>query len=158
MRRPTLPALALAVSVALSACGSLLPDEPNIDISGSYVGRIVGSDGRSALLDVTVQEKDLRVTASVTSRDTGQSFTLTGTRSVYDASPVTVDTVAELGTGSACAGGFTERYQVRATFSRAGRTGSVGAQGYVNHQTCNAATGRYEDVTLNSGSLELTRR
>lgn len=157
MRRHLLPALTLTAAL-LASCGSYLPDQPNIDIGGSYVGRIIGAEGRTALLDVTVQEKDLRVSAAVTSRDTGQTFTLVGTRSVYNASPVTVDTVAELGSGSVCPGGFTERYQVRATFERAGRSGPVGARGSVTHQTCDAATRLYQYDSVNSGTLELTRR
>ncbi|GAA5514886.1 hypothetical protein Dcar01_03650 [Deinococcus carri] len=157
MRRHLLPVLTLTTAL-LASCGSYLPDQPDIDVGGSYVGRIIGSEGRTALLDVTVQEKDLRVSATVTSRETGQSFTLVGTRSVYKSSPVTVDTLAELGSGSVCPGGFTERYQVRATFERAGRGGPVGARGAVLHQTCDAATSLYQYDSANSGMLELTRR
>ncbi|EYB68183.1 hypothetical protein DEIPH_ctg025orf0013 [Deinococcus phoenicis] len=157
MRRHTRPALFL-IAPLLAACGSSLLEQPNIDLSGSYVGRIVGQDGRSALIDVAVQEKDLRVSAAMTSRETGQSFTLVGTRSVYKASPVTVNTLAELGSGSACPGGFTERYQVQAVFERAGRNGAVGARGYVAYQTCDATTGGYSPSALNSGTLELTHR
>ncbi|ANE43011.1 hypothetical protein [Deinococcus puniceus] len=156
--RRLLPALLLP-ALALASCNyGSIPNEANIDISGDYVGRIVGSDGKSALLDVTVVEKDLRVTGTVKSRDTGETFNVVGTRSVYNASPVTADMTAELGSGSVCEGGFTNRYVIEATFIRGSRYSGAGATGYVNHSVCNAGSKTYERVQFNSGSLELARK
>ncbi|UQN06963.1 hypothetical protein [Deinococcus sp. QL22] len=156
--RRLLPALWLP-ALALASCNyGSISNEANIDISGEYVGRIVGSDGKSALLDVTVAEKDLRVTGTVKSRDTGETFNVVGTRSVYDASPVTADMTADLGSGSVCEGGFTDKYVIRATFIRGNRYTGAGATGYVTHSVCKASTKSYDYSAFNSGSLELSRK
>ncbi|THF71394.1 hypothetical protein E7T06_03395 [Deinococcus sp. Arct2-2] len=156
--RRLLPALLLP-TLALASCNyGSIPNEANIDINGEYVGRIVGQDGKSALLDVTVVEKDLRVTGTVKSRDTGETFNAVGTRSVYDASPVTTDMTADLGSGSACEGGFTDKYVIRATFVRKSRYTGAGATGNVTHSVCNASTKLYGYASFNSGSLELSRK
>ncbi len=145
----------LALSALLSACGGWpVPNEPNININGSYTGRLVGYDNTSALLDVTIVEKDLRVTATVKSRETGETFTLSGTRSVYNASPVTVNATANLGSGSPCAGGVTEQYGVSLSFYP---TKQSSGTGYVTHQTCNKTNQQFERNNFNSGSLELVR-
>lgn len=151
-----LPLLALAA--LLPSCDWMVapvPTGPNIDINGNYTGRLVGSDNKTALLDVTIVEKEMRVTATVKSLDNGQTFTLTGTRSVYNSSPVSVNVTADLGSGSVCTGGFTEKYSVSATFYTYKKdTGS----GYVNHLSCNASTRQYEQSSFNYGSLELARK
>jgi hypothetical protein len=156
--RRLLPALLLP-TLALASCNyGSIPNEANIDISGDYVGRIVGSDGKSALLDVTVVEQDLRVTGTVKSRDTGETFNLVGTRSVYDASPVTADMTSDLGSGSVCEGGFVNKYIVRAYFVRGSRSSGAGATGSITHLVCNATTKYYDYVPFNSGNLELARK
>lgn len=153
--RRLLPALLLP-SLALASCGwGAIPNDQNINISGNYVGRIVGQDGKSALLDVTVAEKDLRVTGTVKSRDTGEIFNLVGTRSVYDASPVTADLTADIGSGSVCEGGFTDKYIVRAYFVRGSRVSGAGATGSITHLICTASTKNYDYTPFNSGNLEL---
>lgn len=151
--RPLLPLFALVC--LLPACNlSPIPNERNIDVNGSYTGRIVGPDNTSALLDVTIQEKNLQVTSTVHSRTTGESFTLSGTRSVYNASPVTVNVTSNLGSGSACSGGFTEQYSVNVTFYASKQDS---ASGYVTHNVCNATSKQFERSNVNSGGLELVR-
>lgn len=132
-----------------------VPDDRNIDINGTYAGRLIGSDNRTALLDVTIQEKDQRVSVTVKSQETGATFTLSGTRSVYDASPVTVNVNADLGTGSVCAGGLTDRYKVNVIFYAAKRDSGTG---YVTHEVCNATTRNFENTNFNAGTLEITRK
>lgn len=147
----------LAFATLLSACSSWFPpvNGPNIDINGHYNGRLVGYDNKTALLDVTIVEKDLRVTTTVKSLENGQTFTLMGTRSVYDASPVAVNVTADLGSGSNCQGGFTDKYSVLVNFYTYKK--DIG-NGTVNHTSCNASTGQFEQNSFNTGSLELARK
>lgn len=154
---PSVLALGLSASL-LSACNAFspIPNDADIDVNGRYTGRLVGLDNDSALLDVTIVEKNLEVTGTVTSRVTGDSYTLTGTRSVYKASPVVVNATSTLGSGSACPGGFTERYGVQVTFYNASRYSGAGGSGFVNHDICVA--GQWERSDVNSGQLELTRQ
>lgn len=146
----------LALVALLPACAwDPIPRGPNINVNGTYLGRIVGSNNQSALLDVTVVEKNLNVTATVTSRTTQETFTMLGTRSVYDASPVRVNVMTSLGSGSRCAGGVQERYGVDVSFYKDKK--DVGL-GNVTHEVCNASTGQFEHSSVNSGALELTRK
>lgn len=135
-----------------------IPNGPDFNVNGSYTGRIVGLDGSSALLDVTITEQNLAVTATVKSRDTGQVVTLSGTRSVYKASPVEVNLTQELGTGSPCERGSTERYAVSATFYAQGQNSGEGARGSARHEVCDPASGLFRSVAAGTGSLELVRQ
>ncbi len=154
-------ALPLALLGLLASCGALrdgLPNGADIDVNGSYTGRIVGSDGRSILLDTTLVEQNERFTATVRSPDNGQVLTLQGTRSVHKASPVSVDVVQETGGGSACARGLTDRYQVDVTFYARSEYSSEGARGVAQHEVCDTASGTSVQITDGSGSLELVRK
>ena len=154
---PSVLALGLSATL-LSACNAFspIPNDADIDVNGKYTGRLVGLNNDSALLDVTIVEKDLSVTGTVRSRVTGDSYALTGTRSVYKASPVVVNATSNLGSGSACPGGFTDRYGVMVTFYNVSRHSGAGGSGFVNHDVCVA--GQWERSDFNSGQLELTRQ
>lgn len=150
-----------AFCLLLGACGYSppLPEEPDIDINGTYLGRIVGPDQRSALLDVTLNEQNLTVTATVTSQATGQRVTLTGTRSVYRASPVTVNATSEVtAPDSPCERRVTERYAVAVTFYAANGSRDEGARGSARHEVCDPATRLLRPVSDGTGELELIRR
>lgn len=135
-----------------------IPNAPDINVNGSYTARIVGLDSSSALLDVTIVEKNLAVTATVKSRDTGQVVTLTGTRSVYKASPVEMNLTQELGSGSPCERGSTERYAVNATFYAQSQNSGEGAKGSARHEVCDPASGLFRPIAAGTGSLELVRQ
>lgn len=157
--RLLLPVLTAGLSVCvLASCNAFspIPNEADINVNGSYTGRLVGQNNDSAVLDITIVEKDLAVTGTVKSRATGDSYTLTGTRSVYKASPVTLNATSNLGGGSACPGGFTERYGVQVTFYNVSKYSGAGGTGFVNHDICKS--GQWERTELNSGQLELARK
>lgn len=158
MRR-VLPAATLCLVLGSCAFGPPLPEEPDIEIDGTYLGRIVGADQRSALLDVVLREEDLNVTATVTSRANGQTVTLTGTRSVYRASPVTVNVTQEItAPDSPCVRRVTERYAVGVTFYAANSSRDEGALGYAHHEVCDRKTATLVVVNDGTGSLELIRQ
>lgn len=157
--RSLLPVLTAGLSVCvLASCNAFspIPGDADIDVNGNYTGRLIGQDNDSAILDITIVERDLAVTGTVRSRATGDSYTLTGTRSVYRASPVDLNATANLGSGSACPGGFTDRYGVQVTFYAASKYSGAGGTGTVNHEVC--ASGQWQRTELNSGRLELTRK
>lgn len=155
--------LAPALAAALVACTQSAPapsTDPTADfnISGTYVGRIVGDNGRSVLLDAEVREQDLNVTVRAKRRDTGEAYLLTGTRSVFASSPVQVDAVAELGSGSPCEGGFTDRLILRALFQKVPPGNVPAARGSLIHLKCNASERFYFPDYAQSGFLELSLR
>lgn len=153
--RPYLLVSGLAAAL-LTSCGLWgIPTQRNIDLNGTYSGRLIGPDNRTALLDVSIEEKDLRTKVSVKSLETGETFVLNGTRSVYDASPVTVNVNAEVGSGSNCRGGYTDLYRAEVTFYASKQDGG---RGYVYHDVCDAATGQFVSSALNAGNLEITRK
>lgn len=148
--------LVLALIAGLPACAwDPIPRQQDINVNGIYLGRIIGSNNQSALLDVTIVEKDRNVSATVTSQTTRETFTLTGTRSIYDASPVRVNATANIGSGSTCPGGFKETYAVDVSFYISRKDSGTG---YVTHALCNALSDNYERSEVNSGSLELVRK
>ncbi|MFC6591467.1 hypothetical protein ACFP81_05195 [Deinococcus lacus] len=145
------------LSLVLASCSfSPVPTEPNIDINGAFLGRLVNQQNETALLDISLVEKDLRVTATVKSRENGRTYTLSGTRSVYNASPVTVNLTAEEGSGSVCPGGLTDKFSVSVVFyaSKRGDSGN----GYVNHLQCDTTSGSYLSVQEDAGNLEVVRK
>lgn len=155
--------LAPALAAALVACTQSAPAPStdltaDFDISGTYVGRVVSDNGHSTLLDADVREQNLNVTVRVKLRDTGETYLLTGTRSVFAFSPVQVDTATELGSGSPCEGGFTERLILRASFQRIAPNNVSTARGYLTHLRCNASEGFYLPDSTRSGFIELSRR
>lgn len=155
--------LAPALTAALVACTQPVATPPtdaaaDYDISGTYVGRIVGDSGRSMLLDAEVREQTLNVTVRAKLRDTGETYVLTGTRSVFASSPVQVDAVAELGSGSVCEGGFTDRLILRAQFQKMPPTNVSTARGSLVHLKCNAGERFYFPDYAQSGFLELSLR
>lgn len=157
--KPLPSVLALGLSACLLAsCNAFspIPNDADIDVNGDYVGRLVGANNDSAVLDIKIVEKDLAVTGTVKSRATGDSYTLTGSRSVYRASPVTLNATANLGSGSGCPGGFTEHYGVQVTFYNSSRYSGAGGTGSVTHTVCVA--GQMQPSQINSGQLELTRK
>lgn len=156
----SLPALA-ALCLLLAACSPEppLPEEPDININGSYTGRIVSADQRSALLDVTLLERNLAVTANVTSRANGQTLVLTGTRSVYKASPVTANAVLEItAPDSPCRENVRERYAVGMTFYAKTQSRDEGAKGFASHEVCDPETATFKAIPDGTGQLELVRK
>ena len=145
--------LAGASLTLLSGCNTYRPfgQGADIDINGEYVGRVIGNMQDSAVLDVTVLERDLAVTATIKSRANGQTYRLTGTRSVYRSTPVQVNLAGSFGVVQC--NGYAERYTAAVTFVEFER-GS--AEGYMNHFTCVA--GQWQGEYDNSGRLELTRK
>ncbi len=125
------------------------PGGPDIDINGAFLGR-VADQGRSALLDVTVQEKGDRVNATVYVQDTKETLRLSGTRSLSKTSPVTVD-ISKRTTdpASSCQGNFSEEYLVQAIFYDADH-----ANGFVRRVGCLDGKAQVVD----GGNLELVRK
>ncbi|MFC6617485.1 hypothetical protein [Deinococcus radiophilus] len=123
----------------------------DINVNGQYVGRVIGPDRSTALLDVSVVGKDLAVTATVKSRANGGTYVVKGSRSVYRSTPVQLNLVSEFGEGSC--GGFAHKYTAQVTFVEYER-GS--APGTVNRSTCQS--GEWQPDQQNRGQLELTRK
>jgi hypothetical protein len=147
------------LALGLSGCYySPLPSEQPINVNGVYIGRLVGNSNDSAALDITLVEQDLAVTAVVKSRANAQTYILSGTRSVYTSSPVTVNITGTAGSGGACANGITDRYSVSATIRNGSGSarGQIQGSGTVEHQTC--VGGALVRSDIDSGQLELTKK
>ncbi|WP_104990828.1 hypothetical protein [Deinococcus sp. NW-56] len=135
-----------------------IPNQPDLDLSGEYVGRLRGQNNQTGLLDISVKVSGYDVTASVFSRALKQSFQASGTRSIFRASPVTVNLVGQSGQGSACEGGFTELYQVNVTFVRASELSGEGGRGSIQRMICDSVTRQFRPDPQNSGELEVARK
>ncbi|WP_293911064.1 hypothetical protein [Deinococcus sp.] len=152
-----LPVLTLGLSGCWGSYSSL-PSQKEIDVNGNYDGRILGNSNASALLDITLVEKNRDITAVVKSGGNGQTYTLTGTRSVYNTSPVSVNLNGSFGSGSACPGGFAESYSVsaRIEYGYDKAANQVLGSGSVERKTC--VGGTLTRDTDNSGQIELTKK
>lgn len=147
------------LTLGLSGCWySALPSQQNIDVNGTYLGRLASIDGSSALLDITLVETNLALSATVKNRANTQTYALTGTRSVYTNSPVNLSLTGSFGAGSACPGGYTDTYGVNATlqYGYGAASGKVQGNGFVTHKTC--VGGVLTQSTTDSGSLELSKQ
>lgn len=85
-----------------------IPNGPDIDLNGHYVGRIVGYNNQTVLVDIQIEVNGYEVTATLSNRGDRKTYRATGTRSVFPGSPVPVNLLSTSGQGSVCEGGFTE--------------------------------------------------
>lgn len=152
----------LTLGLSLVACSPAppLPEEPDVDVNGVFAGRLVGSDHRSVLLDVTIVEKDRAVTATAVNAETGETLlALKGSRSPYRNSPVEINAVTERAEpGATCERGVAERFSVNLRFYSGSQARAEGAAGFVSHELCDAETRLFRPVNDGSGRLELVRK
>ncbi|MFC4454988.1 hypothetical protein [Deinococcus sonorensis] len=139
----------LVLGVLLAACGRTGVPAAAPDISGTYLGQVVSSDGEQAALQVRLQSQGQQVSAQVRSLATGQVLTLHGLNT--PGSPATVQLWAASGSGGRCTPDLSERYSVRLTFQQDGRS----ATGHVTHEQCNPVTRQLQPVDDGSGTLQL---
>ena len=85
-----------------------IPNGPDIDLNGHYVGRIVGYNNQTVLVDIQIEVNGYEVATTLSNRGDRKTYRATGTRSVFPGSPVTVNLLSTSGQGSVCEGGFTE--------------------------------------------------
>ncbi|RJF71929.1 hypothetical protein D3875_10505 [Deinococcus cavernae] len=135
-----------------------IPNGPDIDLGGSYVGRLVGYNNQSALLDIQLEVNGHEVTAALLNRTDRKIYRATGTRSVFPGSPVVVNLLGTSGQGSPCEGGAAEWYIVTATFVSASATTGAGGRGTVQRMICDPLARQFRPDNLNSGSLEIVRK
>lgn len=135
-----------------------IPNQPDLDLNGEYIGRLRGYNNQTGLLDLTVKVSGYNMTATVFSRALKQTFEVSGTRSIFRASPVTVNLVGQSGRGSPCEGGFTETYQVTVTFVRASEASGEGGRGSFQRWVCDSLARQFRPDPAASGELEVARK